>query len=92
METIASKVHQFIGRFVRDQELKDSDDIFALGYVNSMFAMQLVQFVEKEFAITVDDADLLDLLRSHELADVVADTGVSRKRLYRLKLLLKRGE
>ena len=58
METIASKVRQFIGRFVRDQELKDSDDIFALGYVNSMFAMQLVQFVEKEFAITVDDADL----------------------------------
>ena len=58
METIASKVRQFIGRFVRDQKLKDSDDIFALGYVNSMFAMQLVQFVEKEFAVTVEDADL----------------------------------
>ena len=46
-------------------ELKDGDDIFALGYVNSLFAMRLVMFVEKEFQMTVTDEDLqIDNFRS----------------------------
>jgi acyl carrier protein len=52
------KIREFIFRFVRQSELRDDEDIFALGFVNSMFAMQLVAFVEKEFGITVEDEDL----------------------------------
>lgn len=39
-------------------ELRDDEDIFAAGLVNSLFAMQLVVFVEKEFEIQVANEDL----------------------------------
>jgi acyl carrier protein len=48
----------FLSRFIRGHELKDDDDIFAMGFVNSLFAMQLVSFLEGEFGITVEDDDL----------------------------------
>ena len=48
----------FLSRFIRGHELKDDDDIFAMGFVNSLFAMQLVSFLESEFGITVEDEDL----------------------------------
>lgn len=57
-ENVKSTVRSFLSRFFRNRELKDDDDIFALGFVNSMFAVQLVQFVEKEFSITVESEDL----------------------------------
>ncbi|HET8844788.1 MAG TPA: phosphopantetheine-binding protein [Ktedonobacteraceae bacterium] len=58
MESIRSKTQAFIARFFQNVEIKDSDDIFALGFVNSLFAMQLVLFVETEFGITVENDDL----------------------------------
>lgn len=39
-------------------ELRDDDDIFEAGLVNSLFAMQLVVFVEEEFAIQISNEDL----------------------------------
>ncbi|GGM42542.1 hypothetical protein GCM10011608_28970 [Micromonospora sonchi] len=39
-------------------ELTGSEDIFSLGFVNSLFAMELVMFVEKEFGITVPNEAL----------------------------------
>jgi len=41
-----------------EQEIRDEDDIFELGIVDSLFAIRLIQFVEKEFAITVEREDL----------------------------------
>jgi methoxymalonate biosynthesis acyl carrier protein len=64
MET-ESKIKQFLSRFFKSHDLKPEEDIFALGFVNSLLAMQLVAFVEKEFAIKVEDQDLdLDNFRS----------------------------
>ena len=40
------------------EEISDADDIFDLGVVDSMFAMQLVLFVEREFSVTVEREDL----------------------------------
>jgi acyl carrier protein len=58
------RIRQFISRFVRS-DLRDGDDIFASGFVNSLFAMQLVQFVETEFGFTVDGEEMeLDNFRS----------------------------
>ncbi len=51
-------VREFLARHIRGHQLQDSDDIFALGFVNSLFAMQLVTFVESQFAITIDNEDL----------------------------------
>jgi methoxymalonate biosynthesis acyl carrier protein len=59
------KVRAFLARFFRGHDLADDEDIFATGYVNSMFAMQLVQFVEGEFGVAVESEDLeLDNFRS----------------------------
>jgi acyl carrier protein len=45
--------------------IRDEDDVFALGFANSLFAMQLVAFVEGEFRIEIDSDDLeIDNFRS----------------------------
>jgi acyl carrier protein len=51
-------IRQFLARFFKDYDLKDDEDIFSLGFVNSLFAMQLVLFVEQTFQITIEDEDL----------------------------------
>ena len=38
--------------------IADDDQIFASGFVNSMFAMQLVLFLEKNFKIAIGNEDL----------------------------------
>ncbi|ANY69428.1 D-alanyl carrier protein [Paenibacillus sp. BIHB 4019] len=65
MEEMKVKIKKFLSRFFRKHELGDDEDIFALGFVNSLFAMQLVMFLEKEFALTIDSRDMdLDNFRS----------------------------
>jgi len=44
--------------FDDDVELSDADNIFQLGYVNSLFAMKLLNFVENEFGISVSNEDM----------------------------------
>lgn len=59
--SIKEKVEGFIMNFVKRRDaitLGENDDIFSQGFVNSLFAMQLVLFVEKEFGIVVEDDDL----------------------------------
>lgn len=76
MDTKAT-IRAFVSRFFRGHELTDGEDMFATGYVNSMFAMQLVQFVEQEFGLTVESEDLeIDNFRS---IDAIAAL-VARKR------------
>lgn len=58
MEVIKSKIIDFMKRYFKNHEIKDDDDIFSVGYVNSLFAMQLVMFIEKEFKFTIDREDL----------------------------------
>ena len=65
MDARKAKIKEFLSRFFRNHELEEEEDIFALGFVNSLLAMQLVNFVEKEFQITIDDDDLdLDNFRT----------------------------
>jgi len=60
-----AKIKEFLSRFFKNHDLQPSEDIFSLGFVNSLLAMQLVAFVEKEFGLTVEDEDLdLDNFRS----------------------------
>jgi methoxymalonate biosynthesis acyl carrier protein len=39
-------------------EFQDDDDLFVLGVVDSLFALQLVTWVESEFSIIVERDDL----------------------------------
>jgi len=72
-----TQIKGFLSRFFRNHELTDDEDIFALGFVNSLLAMQLVQFVEKEFSITVEDDDLdLDNFRTVNAIDALIERKV----------------
>lgn len=74
MDDRKTKTKQFLARFLRNHDLADDEDIFALGFVNSLLAMQLVQFIEKEFGITVEDEDLdLDNFRSLNAIDALVE-------------------
>ncbi|MFF8290550.1 acyl carrier protein [Streptomyces sp. NPDC016309] len=57
-DDILTTVRAFIGEHVRDTELVDDHDIFATGSVSSLFAVQLVMWVERTFGITVHPSDL----------------------------------
>ncbi|MER5886572.1 phosphopantetheine-binding protein [Streptomyces sp. NPDC001941] len=71
-----ARIADYLSRFFPVQDLKDEDDIFELGFVSSMFAMQLVSFVEHEFGITIENEDLeLEHFRSISALDAF----VSRK-------------
>lgn len=65
MSTIATDICEFIQRKHRTAELDESTDIFALGFVTSLFAMQLVMFIENRFGIRIPNEELtLDNLRT----------------------------
>jgi methoxymalonate biosynthesis acyl carrier protein len=73
VEDKKTKIREFLSKFIRKNELDDDTDIFAAGFVNSLFAMQLVLFVESQFGIRVERQDLkLDNFRSiNALANLV---------------------
>lgn len=73
MENEKAKIREFLSKFIRNNDLQDDTDIFATGFVNSLFAMQLVLFVESQFGIRVERQDLkLDNFRSiNALANLV---------------------
>ena len=80
MNDVQSKIKAFLSRFFRQHDLEPDEDIFALGFVNSLLAMQLVNFVEKEFGVTIEDEDL-DLANFRTLESI--DALVERKRTAR---------
>ena len=51
-------IREYISRTFRSYELKDDEDIFSLGFVNSMFAMELIVFIEQTFGISIENEDL----------------------------------
>lgn len=51
-------IKAFLARAFRGHKVQDDEDIFALGFVSSLFAMELVIFVEKTFGITIENEDL----------------------------------
>lgn len=58
-------IRSFLENFIGEEDFSDDDDIFELGLVSSLMAMQLVLFVEKSLDIRVESEDLdLDNFRS----------------------------
>jgi acyl carrier protein len=57
----ASHVRKHIREFLQKslgERLSDNDDIFLVGGASSLFAMELVMFIEQRFDIMLDDSDL----------------------------------
>jgi len=57
---IKEAVRRFILSSINVTHLDDDDNLFESGIVNSLFAVQLMMFIEKTFAIEVgmDDLDI----------------------------------
>ena len=57
---VKDTVKRFILSSINIAQLNDDDDLFESGIVNSLFAVQLMTFIEKTFAIEVgmDDLDI----------------------------------
>ncbi len=59
---LKEKIRKFIESnlviFEDEAQFNDSDNIFEMGFVNSLFAMKLVNYIEQEFCIEVDNDDL----------------------------------
>lgn len=58
MGDIKEKLMKFISRYFKKREIGDEEEFSALGFVNSLFSMQLVLFLEKEFGIAIDNEDM----------------------------------
>ena len=56
--SVRETVRQFILSSINIQDLSDDDDLFELGIANSLFAIQLMTFIEKTFALEVEMEDL----------------------------------
>ena len=69
-----TKIRDFLAKYFTNYNLKDDEYIFSLGFVNSLFAMQLILFLEKEFSLTMANDDLeLDNFRTIDrMANLVA--------------------
>jgi len=53
-----AQLRKFLVRSLGNSRLADDDDIFEVGGATSLFAMELVMFIEERFRIPLDDADL----------------------------------
>jgi methoxymalonate biosynthesis acyl carrier protein len=58
VENVKQKANEFVSQYLNNADVAPDVDLFATGLVNSLFAMQLVLFVEKEFGVAVENEDL----------------------------------
>ena len=72
---IGQKVKKFIESHIVSSddnfELKYEDKIFELGFLDSLFALQLVEFIEETFRRDVTDEDL-DIQNFSSVNNIVA--------------------
>lgn len=57
-QRIRSYIEANLNVFEDEAVFTDTDNIFKMGFVNSLFAMKLLGYLEKEFAITIDNEDI----------------------------------
>lgn len=55
---IKQKVREFLGRHIQMTNVNDEDNYFERNLVNSLFAMQLVTFLERDFRIIIENDEL----------------------------------
>ncbi|MFG3295285.1 acyl carrier protein [Streptomyces sp. NPDC048179] len=72
MNDITSQITGFLSEALR-RPVEPDDDYFAQGFADSLFALELVTFVEGRFALTVEVEDLdLDSFRTaHRVTEFV---------------------
>jgi methoxymalonate biosynthesis acyl carrier protein len=73
-QEIRRVVKDYIGEFVNLDNLNDEINIFEAGLVNSLFAIELMTFLEKSFDIKVgmDDLDMSYFESIHAITEFVS--------------------
>lgn len=56
--SVCVEVREFLAPYIDDTDFGDDDDIFEMGLVNSLMAMQLVLLLEKRYSIKFEGDDL----------------------------------
>ena len=75
--SLRAEIREFLGRAFKGHEVGDDDDIFASGFVNSLFAMELIVFIESSYGITIESEDL-DLENFRTVAKVAELVEIKR--------------
>jgi methoxymalonate biosynthesis acyl carrier protein len=70
---VRATVRRFLLRSINIPDVRDDDDLFESGIVNSLFAVQLTTFIEKTFRIdiTADDLDIQNFKSLNAATDFV---------------------
>lgn len=58
MQETKNKIREFLSRALRGRQLGDDENMFNLGIVHSLFVMQIILFIEKEFSIELEPEQL----------------------------------
>ena len=75
MEDRKHIIIEFICKVTRKKQIQIDEDIFEGGIINSLFAMQLVLFLEKKFGIRISGKDLKQInFRTVNAIDNFIDT------------------
>ena len=71
---IPAKIRAFILASIHIPNLVDDDNLFESGIVNSLFAVEFMTFLEKEFKIevTMDDLDIANFQSISAASDFVS--------------------
>ncbi|HBN85083.1 MAG TPA: D-alanyl carrier protein [Clostridiales bacterium] len=58
MDDIKQKVRSFLSKNKSTEQIKDDDDLFEKGFVDSLFSLQLIMYLEKEFRLRIKNKDI----------------------------------
>jgi methoxymalonate biosynthesis acyl carrier protein len=58
MKMIENEIRNFLGKYVAVESLPSDANLFEFGFMSSLFAAQLIAFVENHFNIHIPDEDL----------------------------------
>ena len=72
--TLLEEIRAFVQTAFKGHALTDDEDIFATGHVNSLFAMELITFLEGTYgiAIATEDLELENFSTVRRMAELVA--------------------
>src|SRR5690242_4080964 len=72
-EQIRTKIRAFIATSL-SYDVHDDEDLFALGFVKSLFILQLILFIEREFDLKIENVHhTIESLRTvNRIAELVA--------------------
>lgn len=75
IDKIKQELREFLTRSFRIHEIKNTDNIFDTGIVHSLFFIQLLIFIEKNFNVELHDGefDIANLTTIDSIAGLIAN-------------------